>query len=106
MKFEKHIVKGLKLAKEILQISDRNCIVYMLTNYDTSFEEDMYRINKIREIGFSPDVRIYRKDSLPKTHFLKDLQRWCNNKFLYRSCDFMDYVPRSDGKTIKEIYFS
>ena len=106
MKFEKHIVKGLKLAKEILQISDRNCIVYMLTNYDTSFEEDMYRINKIREIGFSPDVRIYRKDSLPKTHFLKDLQRWCNNKFLYRSCEFMDYVPRSDGKTIKEIYFS
>lgn len=104
MKFEKQIVKGLKLAKEKLQINDRNAIVYMLTNYDTSIQEDLYRINKIREIGFSPDVRIYRKESLPKTHILKDLQRWCNNRFLYRSCEFLDYVPRADGKSIRELY--
>lgn len=105
MKFENQIVKGLTLAKEVLQISDRDCSVYMLTNYDTSIEEDLYRINKIREIGFAPDVRIYRKENLPKRHILRDLQRWCNNKILYRSCEFMDYVPRSDGRTIKEIYF-
>ena len=77
----------------------------MLTNYDTTIEDDLYRIGKIREVGFSPDVRIYRKESLPKPHILRDLQRWCNNRFLYRSCEFMDYVPRKDGKTIKEIYF-
>lgn len=105
MKFEKQIIKGLALAKEVLKISDRNCIVYMLTNYDTTIEDDLYRIGKIREVGFSPDVRIYRKESLPKPHILRDLQRWCNNRFLYRSCEFMDYVPRKDGKTIKEIYF-
>lgn len=105
MKFEKQIVKGLSLAKEKLQISDRNAIVYMLTNYDTTIEEDLYRIQKIREIGFAPDVRIYRKETLPHPHILRDLQRWANNKFIYRSCEFMDYVPRSDGKTIKELYF-
>ena len=105
MDFEEQIIKGLSLAKEVLQISDRHCIVYMLTNYDTTIEEDLYRINKIREIGFSPDVRIYRKESLPKRHILRDLQRWCNNKFLYRSCEFMEYQPRSDGKTIKQLYF-
>jgi hypothetical protein len=105
MKFEKQIIKGLALAKEILQISDRDCIVYMLTNYDTTIEEDLYRVKKISELGFQPDVRIYRKNSLPETHVLRDLQRWCNNKFLYRSCDFMDYVPRADGMTIRQIYF-
>lgn len=105
MKFEKHIVKGLQLAKEVLQISDINCIVYMLTNYDTTIEEDLYRVQKIREIGFAPDVRIYRKEALPRPHILRDLQRWSNNKLLYRSCEFMDYVPRKDGKTIKELYF-
>lgn len=105
MKFEKQIVKGLSLAKEKLQISDRNAIVYMLTNYDTTIEEDLYRIQKIREIGFAPDVRIYRKETLPHPHILRDLQRWANNRFLYRSCEFMDYVPRSDGKTIKKLYF-
>lgn len=105
MKFEKQIVKGLSLTKEKLQISDRNAIVYMLTNYDTTIEEDLYRIQKIREIGFAPDVRIYRKETLPHPHILRDLQRWANNRFIYRICEFMDYVPRSNGKTIKELYF-
>lgn len=105
MKFEKQIIRGLSLAKEKLDITDRNAIVYILTNYDTTIDEDLYRIQKIREIGFAPDIRIYRKETLPHLHILRDLQRWANNKFLYRSCEFMDYVPRIDGKTIKELYF-
>lgn len=83
---------------------DTKAIVYMLTNYDTSIEEDLYRLNMIKSCGFLPDVRIYRKNTAPQ--ILRDLQRWCNNRFLYRSCDFMDYVPRTDGKTIKQLYFS
>ena len=105
MKNEKRIIEGLKIAKETLEISERNTIVYMLTNYDTTIEQDLYRIDKIKEVGFQPDVRIYRKEALPDRHILRDLQRWCNNRFLYHSCDFMDCVPRSDGKTIREIYF-
>ena len=106
MKFEKQIVKGLRLAREHLKITDRNAIVYILTNYDTTAQEDLYRVQKIREIGFSPDIRIYRKETLPKRHILRDLQRWANNRFIYRSCEFMEYVPRNDGKTIRETYFS
>lgn len=105
MKFEKQIVKGLSLVKEKMKIDDRKAIVYMLTNYDTTIEQDLYRVGKIVELGFQPDVRIYRKASLPETHVLRDLQRWANNKVIYRSCDFMDYVPRSDGMSIRQIYF-
>lgn len=104
MKNEKRIIKGLELASEKLKIGDRDAIVYMLTNYDTSIQEDLYRVNAIKKAGYSPDVRIYRKNSLPKPHILRDLQRWCNNRFVFRSCDFLDYVPRKDGLTIKEIY--
>lgn len=104
MKNEKHIVSGLQLAKEWLQLNERNSVVYMLTNYDTTIKEDLYRVKKLKELGYMPDVRIYRKTSLPKRHILRDLQRWSNNRFLYMSCDFFDYVPRSDGKSIKEIY--
>lgn len=33
---------------------------------------------------------IYDKPNAPKQ--IKDLQRWCNNKFIFRSCnDFNDY---------------
>lgn len=103
MKNEKQIVKGLKTFKEISGMSDNKAVVYMLTNYDTTIEEDLYRVRMIKECGYLPDVRIYRKPTAPK--ILKDLQRWCNNRFLYRSCDFMDYVPRADGKTIQQLYF-
>lgn len=106
MKNEKWIINGLKIAKDALKISERNAIVYMLTNYDTTIEQDLYRIDKIKTVGFQPDVRIYRKEALPERHILRDLQRWCNNRFLYHSCEFMNYIPRSDGKTIREIYFS
>ncbi len=105
MKFEKEIIKGLRIAKEKLAVDKSSESVYMLTNFDTNIEQDLYRIKRIEEVGFRPDVRIYRKNSLPQRHILRDLQRWCNNRILYNSCDFMDYVPRSDGKTIREIYF-
>lgn len=101
---EKRIMEGLKTAKEGLNIRERNAIVYMLTNYDTTIEQDLYRIRKIQEAGFQPDIRIYRKEALPRPHILRDLQRWCNNRFLYHSCRFLDYVPRSDGRSIKELY--
>lgn len=104
MKFEKHIIKGLKIAKNFLKINNRKTIVYMLTNFDTTIKEDIYRLKRIQELGYIPDVRIYRKNSLPKHHILKDFQRWCNNRLIYRSCSFFDYVPRSDGKSIRELY--
>ncbi len=103
MKNEKAIVRGLKLYKEKCKPPDYKAIVYMLVNFDTTIDEDLYRVSKIRELGYLPDIRIYRKPTAPQ--ILKDLQRWCNNRLIYRSCEFMDYVPRRDGKTIKEIYF-
>ena len=103
MKNEKAIVKGLKTFVDIVKPDERKCCVYVLTNYDTTFEEDYYRIKKIQEVGLSPDVRVYRKNTAPQ--ITRDLQRWCNNRFIYRSgVDFYDYVPRADGKTIREIY--
>ena len=105
MENEKQILKGLKTFKGMNPLSDNKTIVYILTNFDTTIDEDLYRIEKVRELGYLPDIRIYRKPTAPQ--ILKDLQRWCNNRIIYRSCDFMDYVPRpqKDGRTIKEIYF-
>lgn len=104
MKNEKQIIRGLNLAKERLKVDNRNAIVYMLTNYDTTIKEDLYRLKAIRDAGFHPDVRVYRKNALPKRHVLRDLQRWCNNRFVYKSCRFFDYAPRVDGIKVKDLY--
>lgn len=105
MRNEKAIIKGLKTYAEICglpnDIGGRQ--VYMLTNYDTNHEEDMYRVKMIQECGFAPYVMIYRKETAPS--ITRHLQRWCNNRFLYKSCSFEDYTPYTDKKTIKQIYY-
>ena len=103
MKNEKAIINGLKTYADIvgLQSNIASRTVYMLTNYDTTHEEDMYRVRKIEECGFAPYVMIYRKQTAPK--ITKYLQRWCNNRFIYKSCEFEDYIPNADGKSIKEL---
>jgi hypothetical protein len=106
MKNEKAIIKGLKTYADICGLPN-DCgskTVYVLTNYATTHEEDMYRIRAIEDCGFVPDIRIYRKSTAPQ--ITRDLQRWCNNRFLYKSTKWEDYVPRADGKTIRELYYS
>ncbi len=104
IKNEKAIIKGLKTFVDVVNPAKEKCYVYVLTNYNTTFTEDYFRIKLIQACGLSPDVRIYRKDTAPQ--ITRDLQRWCNNRRIYRSQpDFMKYVPRTDGKTIKQIYF-
>ena len=101
MKNEKQIVKGLQLFRKTVNCNTRNCVVYMLTNYDTTINQDLYRIKLIEQLGFVPDIRIYRKATAPQ--ILKDMQRWCNNRFIYQATQLEDYVPRK-GKTMKQLY--
>lgn len=103
MKNEKAIVRGLQTFRKVCTKHKSKLVVYMLTNYDTTIEEDLYRVKMIDESGFIPDVRIYRKPTAPRV--VKDLQRWCNNRIIHGSCDFMDYIPRADGRTIRQLYF-
>lgn len=68
--------------------SYRNKAVYVLTNFDSTLDEDLYRIYTLRDLGYSPYVMIYQKETAPKQ--IKRLQRWCNNRFIFRSCDNFD----------------
>ena len=102
MKNEKAIVRGLNIYRDYCKPNGTDS-VYILTNFDTTIKEDLYRVEKVQEAGLLPDIRIYRKETAPRV--LRDLQRWCNNRKIYRSCKFMDYVPRKDGKTVRQLYF-
>ena len=64
--------------------------VYCLTGFNSTIEQDLYRIYTLRDLGFDPYVMIYNKPNAPK--ILKRLQRWCNNRFIFSSCpNFNDY---------------
>lgn len=64
--------------------------VYCLTNYNSSMDENLYRIYTLRDLGYDPYVMIYNKPNSSKE--IRDLQRWCNNKFIFNKCrKFEDY---------------
>lgn len=91
MKNEKAIIKGLKIYKEYTGVDERKTGVYILTNYDTTHDEDLYRVYAVRDLGYMPYIMIYNKPSAPQ--ITKDLQRWCNSRFIYRASgkDFSKY---------------
>lgn len=65
-------------------------MVYILCNYDTTLEQDLYRIQLCRELKFSPYPMIYDKEHCDSIY--KKLQRWCSN-FIFWSCDsFEEYL--------------
>lgn len=92
MKEETAVLRGLrKYAKlAVRKPNGAFATVYCLTNYDTTMEENLYRVYTLRDMGFDPYVMIYDKPNAPKD--VKRLQRWCNNRWIFKSVpDFKDY---------------
>ena len=66
--------------------------VYLLTNYGSTHEQDLYRVETLRQMGFDPYVMIYEKPTAPP--ITRHLQRWVNNKRLFHAVQsFSDYEP-------------
>ena len=93
--------------------------VYVLTNYWSTIQEDLYRIYELRKMKLLPFVMIYDKQKFvdKRGRWLKDvhtkftreqlihfkivqhLQRWCGNRRLIKSIpNFEDYEPYAKWK--------
>ena len=66
-------------------------MVYVLVNFNSTMEQNLYRIRVLAEMGYDPYVMVYDKAHAPAE--IKHLQRWCNNKIIFKSCPrFEDYI--------------
>lgn len=71
-------------------LNQRDRRVYVLTNYWSTTEQDLYRVYWLRDNGYDPYVMIYDKSNAPKE--TRRLQRWCNNKYIFWATEkFSDY---------------
>lgn len=89
------ILKGLNLWREMGKKTSHGAFgtVYVLTNFNTTMEENLYRVYTLRDMGFDPYIMIYDKPNAPRD--VRLLQRWCNNKFIFKSTKkFEDYDPK------------
>ncbi len=101
IKDESKIIKGLELVIKA-GIRPRNITVYILIGFDTTFEEDLYRINILRNIkddrgSIKPYVMNY--NNTPESRKYKDFIRWVNNPWIFRSCEWEEYKKQHEKKT-------
>ena len=65
-----------------------------------AMEQDMYRIERCRELGIKPYVMPYR-DFENKTHpsqYARDLAQYVNKPMIFKTCKFEDFSPRRGFK--------
>ena len=61
---------------------------YVLVGFNTDRDYDLHRIYTLRDLGANPFVMPFDKTD----RYQKDLARWCNNKFIFKSTPcFEDY---------------
>lgn len=93
------ILPKLEYFKHITEWHRSKLVVYVLTNYDTTLAQDLERVYTLRELGYSPDVRIYEKYKLSKYDILVKLQRYVNSPMIFNTVDrFEDYERLTDDQ--------
>lgn len=68
-------------------------------------EQDLYRIERCRELGIKPYVMPYRdfENKTKPSQYAKDLAQYVNKPMIFKSCKFEDFSPRK-GFVCREYY--
>lgn len=70
--------------------------VFVLTNFNTTREQDLERIYTLRDMGFEPYVMVYDKQHADS--FYKSLQRWVNMRAIFHRIKTFDEYNRRKAK--------
>ena len=97
---ENIVINGLKLYDKYGCIQNkRHRIVYVLVNYNTEHDYDLYRVVTLKKIGFYPYIMIYNKYTAPK--ITRKLQRYVNNRWFFNIFnDFNDYLRYNNSSNM------
>lgn len=87
MQYEDSVIRGIQALKQYVPAWRHMC--FMLVGFNTTFEEDMYRFRRLRELKVDAFVMIYNQK--PDVR-LKHFARWVNGRF-YKVSSFERYEP-------------
>lgn len=62
-------------------------MVYVLIGYNSTPEQDLYRVEKLRQVGVDPFVMAYNKAD----PYQRQFARWVNHKAIFKSVKWSDY---------------
>lgn len=62
---------------------NHNGTVFVLTNFNSTFEQDLFRIYTLRQMNYWPFVMVFDREHADNKY--KRLQRWCNMRAVFMS---------------------
>ncbi len=83
------VVKDIK--RLIKYIKPYRIMCYVLIGYWSTPEEDLYRVETLRDLKIDPFVMPYNK----KDRYQRDFARWVNFKAIFKSVEWKDYKKAS-----------
>ncbi len=89
-----------RLNEMVKHIKPYKITCYVLVGFNSTIEQDLLRLNTLKNLGITPFVQPYRdftNDRKPKQYEL-DLARWANKMWIFKSCDFTEFSPRKGFK--------
>lgn len=100
--YEFNTYEKLKAARPLLKGGRRKYTVYVLINFNTSIDQDLERIYKLKELDYWPYVMIYNTKQASILH--KKMQRWVNNRMIWEQNLSYDEYIKSFKNIPKEYY--
>ena len=85
--------------KEIIKIIPAYKLsCYVLVGFNSTPEQDLYRVSTLKSLGITPFVQPFRdyENKTQPSQYAKDFARWANRVWSLKSCDFLDYMPRKN----------
>ena len=81
----------------------KRCSWYVIVGYDTTFEEDLFRLNFLRDRNQNVYVQRFNKCKTPK---YIPLARWGNQRHIFRGMTWEQFMDRPENKRYKEAKYA
>lgn len=86
LKYEKAVCDGIKILTKN-GVAKHKLMFYVLIGFNTTPEEDLYRVELLRGLGVDPFVMPYDKSD----RYQKRFARWVNHKAIFKSVEWQEY---------------
>lgn len=89
-----------KLREVIKYIKPYKLMCYVLVGFNSTIEQDMFRIETLRNFGIKPFVMVYRdfENKIMPSQYAKDLAQYVNKPMIFKSIPFAEFSPRKGFK--------
>lgn len=98
-------IDSVEKAITLLQSKGINrCNWYVLVGFNTTFEQDLYRLNYLRERGQIAFVQRYRSKNKPMKKEHIALARWANQHHIFKGMTWQQFLKHPANKSYQYLW--